>query len=319
MDVGAVGSGPADASTSRVAGGLSVAAPAAPPPTAGTAGLLDDSVSTLVTDLSALDIAKLIDLIERPLPAEATAQLQDLLTAFVSAAVEGDAIRALSALSEIVALDPSRPDSLRADPTIASIRIGVDQFLDRHTTLARLDAEGRLEQAEQAAGSFPSGKLPGWDMRPANMLLIANRVFDSGGLPNYVRAAELAQLVIDGSRWAPGLAGIPVAAPDSARMNSLYAAKQPGGVARHGVIRAIGKMAARLGPLWLRAPLLVLLLAWLGLGIAGGLGSALWHRLWLETWPGFLAAIAFQVWGIGFLALVGFGFYARARKVRLRS
>ncbi|HXM44677.1 MAG TPA: hypothetical protein VN924_25795, partial [Bryobacteraceae bacterium] len=238
------------------------------------------------------------------------AQLQNLLQTFLSAAAEGDAIRALSALSEIAALDPSRPDVLRTDPAIAPIRASVDQFLDRQTTVARLDAEGRLEQTASGAD-----RLAGWDMPPATMVLIANRVFDSGGLANYMRAADLAQLAIDGSRWAPAFVSVPADAPKPVRINSLGGPKRPGGMPLQGIRQATEGIGARLRYLW-RAPLLILLVAWLLLGIAGGFGSMLWHRFRLETWPSFLAAIAFQIWGIGFLGLVVLGFYAHVRKVR---
>jgi len=316
MDVGAIGPGPPDTSLSRVAGGVPLALPAMPAVAAASAENLSDSVSTLFTDLSATDIGRLIGLIERPLPAQDTAQLQDLLVTFISAAAEGDAIRALSALSEIAALDPSRPDILRADPSIAPIRLAVDQFLDRHTALARLDAEGRLDQAAQSASPSAPDRLAGWDMRAATMVLIATRVFDSGGLANYVRAGELAQLVIDGSRWGPAFVNLPGETPELDRIKLPYGAQQPGGTARRALTQAIAGMAARLRSLWLRAPLLVLLLSWLLLGIAGGLGSVVWHRFWSETWPSYLSAIAFQVWGTGLLALIVFGFYARVRKVR---
>jgi hypothetical protein len=278
---------------------------------------LGDSVATLLSgSLSAPDIARLIGLIERPPPAQSAAQLQNLLETFVSAAAEGDAIRAVSALSEIVELDPSRPDILRADPAAAAIRASVDQFLDRHTMLTRMDAEGRLEQAAQSSGPSAPEKLPGWDMRPATMLDIANRILESGGLANYVRAAEMAQLVIDGSRWAPEFAGFPVAPPNSDRIGWPGAAGRPHGTAGQAIRRVSGIASARLRILWARAPLLILLLSWLLLGIAGGCWSLLWQRFRLETWPGALVAVAFEVWGTGFLALVGFGFYAQLRKVR---
>ncbi|MGA3041678.1 MAG: hypothetical protein ABSF54_12905 [Bryobacteraceae bacterium] len=286
------------------------------PVAAAAAEALGDSVVILLNDLSASDTAKLIDLIGRPLPAQDSARVQDLLRTFFSAAAEGDLDSALSALSAIVALDPSRPEILRTDPAVESIRASVDQFLDRYATVARLDAEGRLEQAGQQAGSSAPDRLNGWDMRPATMLLIANRIFDSGGLANYVRAAELAQVVIDGSRWAPDVVNLPVAALEWARITSHDAAKQPGGGASLAKWRASGRMAARLRYLWLRAPLLILLLAWLLLGIAGGFGSLLWRRFWPDTWPGSLVEMAFDVWGSGFLILVALGFFAHVRKVR---
>jgi hypothetical protein len=309
MDLGAIGPGLGATTLSRVTGSNP---PAALAPVAAEFAELGDSVTTLLQDLSAPDIAKLIDLLERPLPTQDTAQLQDLLPIIVSTAAEGDAPRALSALSEIVALDPSCLDILRRDPAIAPIHASIDQFPDRRTTLARLDAEGRLEQAAHEAGSSGTDRLTGWDMRPVTMVLLANRIFDSGGLTNYVRAAELAQVVIDGSQWAPGAVSLPARAPGPARIKSLDAARRPSQAVR----RRSGRTSARLRPLWLRAPLLILLLVWLLLGIAGGCGSVLWHRFRPDAWPGSLVEMAFQAWGIGFLVLVIIGFLARVRKAR---
>jgi hypothetical protein len=72
----------------------------------------------------------------------------------------------------------------------------------------------------------------------------------------------------------------------------------------------------RIRKLWLRAPLLVLLLAWLAAGFVGGLASAILRIYWPQGWPESLAAAGFEVWGVGFLALVMFGFYARVRDAR---
>jgi hypothetical protein len=148
--------------------------------------------------------------------------------------------------------------------------------------------------------------------------MIANRIFAAGGLPNYARAAELAQVVIDGSRWAPAVIGLPPTAPDPASVQFHDAGARLRKMVRQTEAegRAGGRIAATLKRLWGRAPLLIVLLAWLLLGTTGGLVSLLWRQLWVETWPGPVAAIAFQVWGTGFLALVAFGFYARVRNVR---
>ena len=77
-------------------------------------------------------------------------------------------------------------------------------------------------------------------------------------------------------------------------------------------------MSPRFRALWLRAPLLILLLAWfaIGLGMAGV--SWIWRSLFPDTWPAFLANVGFDVWGVGFLALIAFGFYMRVRNVRFR-
>lgn len=62
--------------------------------------------------------------------------------------------------------------------------------------------------------------------------------------------------------------------------------------------------------LWTRAPLLVLLLGWLAAGLCTGTAAIL-----------FAASAApvnaiFEVWAIGFLAIVCFGFYARVRSIQ---
>jgi len=315
MGLGAIGPELSGTSLSGIAGSIFPAA-LATRLIAGTAETLGDSVATLLTDLSGADIDKLIALLERPLPALDSTRLQDLLRTIISSAAEGDANGALSALREIAALDPLRAETLRTDPAIGSIQASVDQLLDHHTLLVKLDAEGRLAEAAPPTGPAAAEKLTGWDMSPATMAVIANRLLDSGGLVNYVHAAELAQLVIDGSRWVLGDVSLPPAAPQLARVESRDTAQQPGGTVRQAERHTRGKMSARLGVLWLRAPLLILLLSWLLLGVTGGVGFLLWRRFSPETWPGLLVAIAFDVWGTGFLALVAFGFYARVRNVR---
>lgn len=63
-----------------------------------------------------------------------------------------------------------------------------------------------------------------------------------------------------------------------------------------------GEIAGGIRKLWLRAPLLILLLAWL---VAGLIAAA------IVPLNG-----VFELWALGFLALVGLGFYARVRNIR---
>ena len=69
--------------------------------------------------------------------------------------------------------------------------------------------------------------------------------------------------------------------------------------------------------LWRRAPLLLLLVAWLAVGTAGGLASLLQRKVWPDAWPSWLNDAGFTLWALGFPALVLFGFYMRVRNVRL--
>ena len=67
-------------------------------------------------------------------------------------------------------------------------------------------------------------------------------------------------------------------------------------------------MASRLKNLGWREALLVLLL-WLAAGLAGAVVAALFR----EDWPTSTIWSFFEMWGIGFLLLILFGFYMRAR------
>jgi hypothetical protein len=62
-------------------------------------------------------------------------------------------------------------------------------------------------------------------------------------------------------------------------------------------IASFKKLPESVRLLWRRAPLLVLLLTWLAVGIFGGILFS-----------------GFEFWALGFLALVGFGFYRTIRK-----
>lgn len=74
-----------------------------------------------------------------------------------------------------------------------------------------------------------------------------------------------------------------------------------GSAALHGVRR-----------LWVCAPLLILLLSWLVAGLFAGIAMILF-----ESSAGPVNTV-FDFWGLGFLAIVGFGFYARVRNMRFR-
>jgi hypothetical protein len=76
-------------------------------------------------------------------------------------------------------------------------------------------------------------------------------------------------------------------------------------------LKAISKAAVH--QLWRRAPLLLFMLAWFAAGLTGGMIFAIGSRIWPEGPLITLGNLGFELWGIGFLALVGFGFYMRVR------
>ncbi|MBZ5578868.1 MAG: hypothetical protein LAP40_20085 [Acidobacteriia bacterium] len=320
MDVRPVGAGPTGTDLSRAAG---PAAPTAKAVAAAGAGVGQPGAvidAAAVAALSEPDLSRLLAVLERPLTPETSAQLSAALEAAFTAAVVGDVAQALDAVAQAAALHPLQAEALRSAPGLEPIRAQVDSLLTRLTQVARLDAEGRLSQATEAAQAAGIKTLAEWDARPEALILLAHRLLDSGGLANYVRAAEVAQVVIDGMRWAPSAA--PVGSPDLATARIVgedgptRATRLPAFQQSWTAIRRRAPLRIRMA--WRRAPLLVLLLAWLAVGVAGGVASVLMPRIWVEqAWPASLTTAGFELWALGFLGLVLFGFYMRIRNVRL--
>lgn len=116
---------------------------------------------------------------------------------------------------------------------------------------------------------------------PRTVIALANQFIATGQLPNYLRATELGRVVVS---WYDRPLPVPVRPRAKARAAYLTARK-----------------------LWRRAPLLVLLLGWLLSGAVMGL------FLKVSKLPSSKASFSFNVWAIGFLALVVFQFVASVR------
>jgi hypothetical protein len=236
----------------------------------------------------------------------------ELLRAVLSAATQGDAAGAMDRLAEFAARNPLQLESLRSEPALAPVRAEVEHLVSRLTSIARLDAATRLEHAAQLTEAANSTNLPGWDAAPETVLQIANRFFDSGRHDNYVRAAQVAQVLIDIYETAP----VAMYRPLIERAHSRR--PRPGPVtARRGWAAARRQILPRVRKLWLRAPLLILLLGWFSLGIAGALTLLILRSISPGNAPAALISAGFDLWGIGLLALVGFGFYIRVRNVQM--
>ena len=318
MDVRPVGGGTAGADLARAA---APAPPTARAEAAGNAGMIAPAAAidaAFIDALSQPDLARLLAVLEHPQTPETAVQLGELLQTAVRAAAEGDALKALNQITQLVRLDPLRAEALRAQPGLEPVRAQIDSLLTRLAQVSRLDAEGRIAQAAHQVEGRPSQTMVDWDAPPETLLLLANRLLDAGGHANFVRAAEVAQVVIDGTRWAP--VELPLSS-ESARPLSKEAARTIAAAAtplsQRNPAFLSRQAPARLRILWRRAPLLVLLLGWFGVGLAGGAASWLGQRLFPETWPETLSVAAFDVWAVGFLALVLFGFYMRVRNVRM--
>ena len=317
MDVRPVGSGSAGTDLTQGVGAANPA-PKISATTRGGGGEASPALdAAILSALSEPDLARLMVVLE-PQPQNAS-QAIELLQAVLTAAASGDVERALAGLSQLAGVDAVRVEAARNEPMLEPLRAQMDSLLARLATVARLDAEGRIAHADQLIEERRLTALPDWDADPHTLLMIANRLLEAGGHVNAVRAAQVAQLIMDGSHWAPAVGAVTKArAPEVGEFEE--------GRATQGVIlpalreswRGLrGRAPGRVAQLWRRAPLLVLLLAWLAAGTAGGLILRMLQAVRPNAWPPWISDAGFTVWAIGFLALALFGFYVRVRNIRL--
>jgi hypothetical protein len=245
-----------------------------------------DTVATLLGEVAGADLARLLEMVERPLTPQAAAQVEALFREAVSASAAGDAGKALGQLAALAPLDPRRAETLTSDPALAPLRGAVESLMARLTSAARLDAESRLEQARSVLQLLESA-------RPEAAVLMAARLLEAGGYANAVRSSELSQMAIDQCRWAP--APVPLPAPEIQT-----------GIAAPPVE---GKPLSAWKRLWQRDPLAVILPGWGAVGLIGGGLIALFR----DDWPASAVALCVEFWVIGLLAVVVFAFYTRVR------
>lgn len=319
MGVGPVGRGP---SAADLAGLARTAEPVRL--NAGTPANLSQALAAAVDQavlaaLSPSDLSQLALILEPPQSPQTAARTADLLQSALTETASGNVSGALDALSQFAALQPLRAQAVSSTPGLETIRPQVDALLARLSHVARLDAEGRLAHASLSADEFGASKLPGWDTRPETLVLLGTQLLESGTHANFIRAADLAQAVIDGTRWAPAPA--PAPATEAATRRATIEMDPAGSDLIRASLQRSWRAARegarpRLRALWRRAPLLVLLLGWLAVGVVAGSLSWAWRGVAPDSWPASSAAFAVEIWGIGFLALVLFGFYMRVRNVR---
>lgn len=319
MDVGPVGAGP-------VGTGLTPGvAPVRAPASASSAGVApstpvsfsDPAVSSA---LSEPDLARLSAMLQPSQNPQNAALTSDLLQAAIQEAAAGELERALQQITRLTTLDPQNADGVRSEPGLQAIRPQIESALSKLANVAQLDAETRVGQATELVESGAVKVVPGWEADAGALVAIASRFLESGGHGNFVRATQIAQTVIDAVHWAPVAA--PTVGPTAfaGRTQRVGQPSAPGllGPSLQRSWSAFRKrMPARVEVLWRRAPLLVLLLAWLAIGTAGGLASLVQRKVWPDAWPSWFIEAGFSFWGLGFLALVLFGFYVRVRNVRL--
>jgi hypothetical protein len=311
---------------------------------------ISDVAATLLSEIATSDIAKLSQILD-PAPNQVkTKVLDSLLHLAVQEVAKGNPERAVGYLANYATRDPRRAETMPLEPGLQPLRDKIDSMVNRMTFVAKTSAEEGLSRAEQTA-SLTAGKLPEWDTNAEVLLKVAHRFFEAGGFANYSRTTEIARVVTDASTVGNSAAhamaasasassvqmmpGIPVAGDIIPGVNVPYWASpefpmdrptegrvirrasagsmQEQGTLRQNLrdLRAISKAAVH--QLWRRAPLLLFLLVWFSAGLMGGIIFSIGSRFWPESPLVALGSLGFELWGIGFLALVGFGFYMRVR------
>ncbi len=284
-----------------------------------------DSASALISEIAAADIPKLTALLEHGPPPKVATHVNDLTHDTTLALMQSDTTRALANVKEIATIDPNTLAVLEPEKVLEPIRAEVDQVLNRLTTVAKIDAEGWLSHADDAVEAPGHTSIPNWQTKPETLLHVAHRLFDSGGYANYVHSADLAKTILnysplDYSPWPAQYAQSLGPKPEAATARLVggeLLRKRPAIATAHKAFTAARKAASpRLQTLWRRAPLLILLLGWLTIGLVAGPASILLRTLAPASWSASLIDFSFEIWAVGFLALVCFGFYARIRNVR---
>lgn len=321
MDVGPVSGSPL--ATSLTPGTAPIASVSKTLPTEAANTAPSSGVeAAFLSALSQPDLARLLTVLEPARPPDTVARADPLLQNAISAASTGDVTRALERVAELIQLEPLRAEAVRDEPGLEPLRPQVEALLNRLENVARLDSEARLAQAVHLVEAGQVKILPGWEARPEALLGIASRLIEGGGHSNFVRGAQLSQVVIDSAHWvpAPNAASMPLEATRRRARAELRTNSTRGLIApafRQSWVAVRKRAPQRISALWRRAPLLILLLSWLGIGIAGGMTVWLQRKLSPEAWPPGLVDVGFSIWSLGFLALVLFGFYMRVRNVRV--
>lgn len=307
MEIGSVGSGPGsfDAGLSALSRATAAKGPeirAGLPPAAIGA----DTVAGLLRDISASEMTWLLNIVDPVLPPEKVTQLDQLVREIVTAAQGGDVNGALVKLAAFAPLDPPRAEHLASEPSLAPIQKQAAELLVRLSTTARVDAETHLQQALQRVQEPGFAERPIDGMKPATLVLLAERLVDAGGYANWIHSAEISQKVIDPSLWAPPPMTLE-RLPEQDKVSYIAGMRSRAALASLRLWSAATVKGVK--KLWRRAPLLALLLGWLLAGLVAAVIA-----LFLENdLPASVTAWGFEIWALGFLALVGFGFYARVR------
>jgi hypothetical protein len=173
----------------------------------------------------------------------------------VEAIAAHDFPRALHAIAELLTKAPDSETRILQEPSLAPIHSGIRELVNN------LAVEARTEAHKILASAAPLIAVQTTQDNSAAVLAFAYQLFETGQYANYVRAGRLGKLLLGRS--------------------------QPEGAIENRTEKQVSRAARKLGLVWRRAPMLVLLVTWLLLGI-------------------FVAPFSTESWVVGFLALIVF-------------
>ena len=278
--------------------------------------------TAVIRELAVADLAKLSQILQPAPTPELVARVEGLIHEAVQAIHDDRREWAVGRFIEAATSDPARVDELVAKPEFEAIRANVDLLLNRLTNVARMDAETKLAGAEQVLENAGWQKLPHWETSPEALIQVGHRLLEAGGYANYVRTAELA-MNLQTAYWAATMVQPPLPLTSTTALKKedtplrrKSASEATMALAFHSWDVLRERMPQRVEALWQRAPLLVILGTWFTLGLVGGVFSFLAKQVWPDSWIAPASNFGFQIWGLGFLAIVGFGFWAQVRRSR---
>ncbi|MGA2713873.1 MAG: hypothetical protein ABSG41_12270 [Bryobacteraceae bacterium] len=249
---------------------------------------LEDSVGALVELLATPQIHDLLNSIDAQRSSHGSTALDNYLQAAVSAVADHDVPRALAHLTEYIRQNPGHADALPATPSLMPIQGAVQELLRHITIEAKIEAERMIVAASLVVGTAAEAPRT---LNGPDVLAIAQRFAETGQLVNYIRASELSQAVI-----------------------TSYSAVVPD--VRASVLRR--QLPELIRASWRRVPLLVLLAGWFALGLAGAAISLLARVAGAALSPAAIQG-GFELWGVGFLALVAVQFLISIRNARFKN
>lgn len=250
-----------------------------PFPSIPTPGLPADTLAALLERLAVPGISDLILHLEARRASVDPGQLSELIRVSGAAADAGDLEIVRRSVARAVDLNPEWGQSLQNEPKLEPVRGEVKRILEHLVEAARERASQLLEEAT-AGVSAARPRLRTGDLQDAETVLtLAAQLCETGRQIDYVRSAELSQVL---------LLHFPVPPPAPPPLETEGAIARP--------VAPFGRLAA----LWKRAPVLVLLGAWVVFGFVAVLVA--------RSTP--LAG----VWAAGFLAFIT---YIRIRSLRV--